>query len=161
MQFDSQDLRKGLGCFATGVTIVSTVGPRGEPVGLTVNSFSSVSLEPPLVLFSLGRHAQSLKAFLSTHEFAVNVLRDSQQGRSDRFAKKDPDKWSGVEFETWESGCPILPGCLANFDCQIRYTHHGGDHVIFVGEVKRMACDPIGKPLLYYQGQYVGLADQA
>lgn len=158
MQLDPQDFRKGLGCFATGVTIVTTVSPRGKPIGLTVNSFNSVSLEPPLVLFSLGRFAQSLTAFLSTHDFAVNVLRDSQADLSSRFARAAENKWDGIEFETWDSGCPILPDALANFECRIRYTHDGGDHVIFVGEVVRMACDPAGRPLLFYRGRYGDLA---
>ncbi|MGF1608012.1 MAG: flavin reductase family protein [Kiloniellales bacterium] len=159
MQLDPLDFRKGLGCFATGVTIVTTRSRLGEPVGLTVNSFNSVSLDPPLVLFSLGRHTFSLPVFLSTDHFAVNVLRDDQLALSNRFARANPDKWNGVAYETWDSGCPILPDALASFECHVRYTHDGGDHVIFVGEVTRMACDPTGEPLLFYGGRYCARED--
>ena len=148
------EFKRALGCFATGITIVTAVGPRGEPVGFTANSFNSVSLDPPLVLFSLNRRAYSLRAFLSTHSFAVNVLREGQGALSERFAQALEDKWSGVDYETWDTGCPILSGTLAGFECKIRHTYHGGDHVIFVGEVTRLHHDPDGQPLLYHRGKY-------
>ena len=154
---ETGDFRRALGAFATGITVITTLGPRGEPVGLTANSFNSVSLDPPLVLFSVGRHARSLTAFLSSHHFAVNILSDDQKALSDGFARPTKDKWAGIDFETWEHGCPILPGCLANLECQIRYTHMGGDHVIFVGKVERMAYDPEGAPLVYFRGGYCGI----
>lgn len=155
---DSLQFRAALGMFATGVTIVTVRGPDGSLVGLTANSFNSVSLEPPLVLFSLGRRAYSLWAFLSTHHFAVNVLAADQTALSDRFARASVEKWSEIDYERWDSGCPILPGCAANFECEIRYTHNGGDHVIFVGEVMRLACDPAREPLLFHRGRYGALA---
>lgn len=158
MQLDPVDFRKGLGCFATGVTIVTTLGRQGEPIGITVNSFNSVSLDPPLVLFSLGRHAYSLSVFLATDHFAVNLLRADQVDLSQRFARSSADKWSGLNYETWESGCPILPDALASFECHVHATHMGGDHVIFVGEVTRMACDLEDDPLLFFRGRYRGLA---
>lgn len=154
---DTLDFRQGLGCFATGVTIVTTLDPRGRPVGITANSFNSVSLDPPLVLFSLGRHAYSLIAFLSTHHFAVNVLRDSQRDLSDRFARASLEKWHDVDYESWDSGCPIIPDSAASFECRIRYTHDGGDHVIFVGEVERMRCDADARPLLFFKGRYAAI----
>ena len=154
MPLDSRAFRDALGCFATGVTVITTLDPKGRPVGFTASSFNSVSLEPPLVLFSLGRRAHSLRAFLSSHDFAVNVLAADQQWLSDLFGKQATDRWSGLDFETWDSGCPILPGAVANFECHTRYTHDGGDHVIFVGEVSAMAYDDQRRPLVFHQGRY-------
>jgi flavin reductase (DIM6/NTAB) family NADH-FMN oxidoreductase RutF len=151
---DPGQFRDALGCFATGVTIITAVGPRGELIGITVSSFNSVSLDPPLILFSLNRRAYSLRAFLSTQAFAVNILRAGQEDISDRFARALDDKWSDIEHETWDSGCPILTDALASFECKIRHTYHGGDHVIFVGEVTRLRHDPDGQPLLFYGGKY-------
>ncbi len=151
---DSREFRDHLGCFPTGVTIITAQGPRGQPLGVTANSFSSVSLDPPLVLFSLGRRAYSLWDFLSTGHFAVNVLADDQHELSTRFARSMTDKFTGVDVETWDHGCPILAHCHANFECSIAYTYAGGDHVIFVGQVERMACDAVKRPLLYYRGGY-------
>jgi flavin reductase (DIM6/NTAB) family NADH-FMN oxidoreductase RutF len=123
-------------------------------IGLTANSFSSVSLDPPLVLFSLDRRAYSLRGFLSTHYFAVNILHEEQHELSYQFAKALTKTWDGVPHEFWTSGCPVITGALANFECQTRYTYHGGDHVIFVGEVMRMAWRPEGNPLLFFRGRY-------
>ena len=153
-KLDPRELRSHLGCFATGVTIITALGARGQLLGVTANSFNSVSLDPPLVLFSLDRRAYSLWDFLSTGHFAVNVLAQDQHELSTRFARSMADKWSGVEWATWDHGCPILTHCHANFECTIAYTYAGGDHVIFVGEVERMACDPEKQPLLYYRGGY-------
>ncbi len=158
---EPSDFRNALGCFATGVTVVTAVGPRGELIGITINSFNSVSLDPPLVLFSLNRRAYSMGAFLSTQAFAVNILRAGQEAISERFARSLEDKWSGVEHEAWDSGCPILTGALASFECKIRHTYHGGDHVIFVGEVTRQHHDPDGQPLLYHRGKYCTATEDA
>ena len=155
---DSGEFRNALGCFATGVTVVTAVGPQGELVGITINSFNSVSLDPPLILFSLNRRAYSLSAFLSTQAFAVNILRAGQEELSNRFARASEDKWSGVDYEVWDDGCPILTGALASFECKTRHTYHGGDHVIFVGEVIRLRHDPDGQPLLYHRGKYCGVS---
>ena len=154
---DSRAFRDALGAFATGVTVITGVGFRGELIGVTANSFNSVSLEPPLVLFSLSRTAMSWRSFLSTQYFAVNVLAREQEPLSNRFARTSGDKWAGVDYEVWDTGCPILPGSAASFECECRYTHNGGDHVIFVGEVKRMSFDPGREPLLYYRGRYAKL----
>ena len=151
---DPTEFREALGCFATGVTIITAVGPRGEPIGITVNSFNSVSLEPPLILFSLNRRAYSLRAFLSTQAFAVNILHEGQEALSHRFAQALEDKWSDVDYELWDTGCPILKDALASFECKIRHTYHGGDHVIFVGEVLRLRHDPAGRPLVFCRGVY-------
>ncbi len=161
LSVDPGDFREALGCFATGVTVITAVGPRGELVGITVNSFNSVSLDPPLILFSLNRRAYSLSALLSTRAFAVNILRAGQEEISDRFARALDDKFSGIEHELWDSGCPILTDALASFECKTRHTYHGGDHVIFVGEVLRLRHDPQGQPLLFHGGQYRGVSPDA
>jgi flavin reductase (DIM6/NTAB) family NADH-FMN oxidoreductase RutF len=158
---DRGEFREALGCFATGVTVVTAVGPRGERLGITVNSFNSVSLDPPLILFSLSRSAYSLRGFLSTQSFAVNILRAGQERISDRFARSLEDKWQGIDTELWDSGCPILTDALASFECKTRHTYHGGDHVIFVGEVLRLRHDPQGQPLLFHGGQYRGVSPDA
>ena len=154
---DPAELRKACGGFATGVTVITSVGRRNELIGMTANSFSAVSLEPPLVLFSLMRHSYSWRAFLSARHFAVNVLSTAQAGLSDRFARPLQDKWDGVGYQTWDSGCPILDDCLANLECEYEYTHDGGDHVIFVGRVLRMAINPELEPLVFFRGRYTRL----
>jgi flavin reductase (DIM6/NTAB) family NADH-FMN oxidoreductase RutF len=161
MTIDPRTYRDTLGCFATGVTIITSVSRQGELLGITANSFNSVSLTPPLVLFSLDRRAYSLQAFAEAGCFAINVLRDSQKHLSNTFAKAGVDKWSGVAYEAWDTGCPILAGCLASFECTTKATHDGGDHLIFVGEVQRMVRNDAGSPLLYYRGSYCSLAEAA
>jgi flavin reductase (DIM6/NTAB) family NADH-FMN oxidoreductase RutF len=156
---DPLQFRSALGTFATGVTVITTRGPRGELVGNTANSFNAVSLDPPLILWSLGKSALSFKAYLSTDHFAVNVLREGQEELSARFARQLGDKWEGLEYETWETGCPILPNVLAVFECKTAYTYQGGDHVIFVGEVLKYDFDPHGKPLVFWRGGYCQVGD--
>ena len=160
MSFEIREYRDALGCYPTGVTVVTAVGPRREVIGITANSFSSVSLDPPLVLFSLNRRAHSLPAFLSTQHFAVNVLSAEQEALSNQFAKALGEKWQGVEYITWDSGCPILKGALASFECKIRHTYDGGDHVILVGEVLKIIAVPEGEPLLYLRGKYRRIASE-
>jgi len=152
--FDAGELRRALGCFATGVTVITSVGQDGELLGLTANSFNSVSIAPPLVLFSLDRKAYSLRGFLSAGNFAVNVLNEQQRALSNDFAVALGDKWQDREYHLTASGCPCFPDSLAVLDCGVRYTYQGGDHVIFVGEVLALCCDPGKRPLIYYQGGY-------
>ena len=135
---DGREFRDALGWFATGVTVITTRSNEGELVGFTANSFTSVSLDPPLVLFSLNRQAQSLAVFEGCAHFAVNILAEHQADLSSRFATASHDKWQGVTVETWESGCPILADALANFECEVHAVHDGGDHRIFLGRVLRM-----------------------
>lgn len=157
MTFTQRAFRDALGCFATGIAVVTTVDAAGAPVGVTINSFSSVSLDPPLVLFSLGRRAQSFEAFIGAGRFAVNVLSAEQQELSVRFSRLGSDKFADLAYETWETGCPILDGCLANLDCVTEAMHDGGDHVILVGRVLRLDSRRTGAPLLYFRGRYVRL----
>jgi flavin reductase (DIM6/NTAB) family NADH-FMN oxidoreductase RutF len=156
---DPEAFRHALGHFATGITIVTAVAPSGELLGVTANSFNSVSLDPPLVLFSLHRAAYSLGAFTEGGHFAVNILREDQQEMSVRFAKALNDKWNGVEYEVWETGAPILKNCLAVFECRTRALYDGGDHVIFLGEVLRLRCAGDGRPLLYFRAGYRALSE--
>lgn len=154
MTVDRGAFRNALGCFATGVTIVTSVTPEGELLGITANSFNSVSLDPPLVLFSLDRAAFSLKAFEASGCFAINILRDDQIALSSNFAKTLADKWDGVAYEVWETGCPILKDALASFECRTHSIYDGGDHLIFLGRVLGLRAQTEGEPLLFFRGTY-------
>ncbi|AWK84807.1 flavin reductase family protein [Azospirillum thermophilum] len=158
--FDARSFRSALGCFATGIAVVTTLEPDGQPVGVTVNSFSSVSLDPPLVQFCLGRAAQSFAAFTAAPSFAVNILADDQEDLSVRFSRREQqERWGGVAVERWDSGVPILAGCLASLECDREHLFDAGDHVIVVGRVRRLASRPDGRPLLYFRGGYAALAE--
>lgn len=154
MTVTPRTFRDAMGCFVTGVTVISTLTPSGEPVGLTANSFNSVSLDPPLVLFSLAKDATRFNAYVQSRHFAVNVLAEEQQDLSARFARKGETSWEGVPFETWDTGCPIVPGALASFECTTEATYEGGDHLIIVGRVLKVLHLEEGRPLLYYRGRY-------
>ncbi len=159
MSIDSQDFRKALGTFATGVTVVTTVDAAGRPSGMTVSSFCSVSLEPPLVLFCLGRGADTFEAFAACEKFAVNVLGHDHAHLSERFAALGKEKWRGLSYETWELGCPILPEAIAALECRTVQTHEAGDHLIIVGRVVDLAVrDETSGPLIHYRGAYRRLA---
>lgn len=151
---DSGTLRDALGCFATGVTVVTTVDQRGEPVGLTANSFTSVSLDPELLLVCLAKSASSLPAFQAADRFAVNVLHIGQQPVSNRFASRGADKFADTDVEQWEGEVPILKGSLASFECDKFAMHDGGDHEILIGRVRRVRYEPQRDPLLYFRGKY-------
>lgn len=148
-------LRHALGQFATGVTVVTLDSGTSGPVGMTMNSFGSVSLDPPLVLFSIDKSAYSFAAFTRARGFAVNVLRHDQQALADRFARSSTDKWAGVAFSRGYEGAPLIDDALAHFECAIWATYDGGDHLIFVCRVIRFtARDDETAPLLFYRGRY-------
>ena len=150
-------LREALGCFVTGVTVVTT--RYGDELhGLTANSFTSVSLDPPLVLFSLSRTADCFDVFEQSDLFAINVLRSDQEALSNRFATKDIDKWSGVGWRPGHGDCPLLDGAIATFECRVTARHEGGDHVIYVGEVLRFDHGPDGEPLAFFRGRYAAVS---
>ena len=157
MTSDSHRFRGALGRFATGVTVVTGLMPDGTPAGVTVNAFTSVSLRPPLVLISLADSTTCLDAFIKGDRFAINVLGDDQHNLSLAFASRRKNKFTGVDYGTWDSGCPILPGCLANLECTRVAVHQGGDHVVVIGEVDRMEHSEDGNPLRYYRGSYARL----
>lgn len=159
MELDARSLRSAFGCFATGITVVTTVDGEGALYGVTANSFTSLSLDPPLVLFCLDYKSTSFGAFKTGTHFAVNVLREDQEALSVRFAQSNPDKWNGMAYETWKTGCPIFSGCIANLECDIESVFEGGDHVIVVGNVQRVIYDQgSGRPLLFYKGRYQSIA---
>ncbi|MGE5502974.1 MAG: flavin reductase family protein [Actinomycetota bacterium] len=157
MSVDDRSFRKALGCFATGVTVVTALDGARQPVGVTVSAFSSLSLDPPLVLFCLGLQTSTLDAFRGFGHFAVNVLSERQRDLSIRFAGRSADKWAGLAFDTWDSGVPILKDCLANLECSLVGTQDGGDHLIFIGRVERMRHQEGGSPLVYFRGAYMDL----
>ncbi len=140
--------------FATGVTIVTARGADGTLTGLTASSFNSVSLAPPLVLWSLARRAASLQVFADGSHYAINVLAASQKPLAERFAMRGVDRWAGVEHTLGISGAPLLEGCVATFECFNRSRHEEGDHVIFVGEVERCTSQAGLAPLLYHGGRF-------
>lgn len=152
--FSPLEFRASLGMFATGVTIVTAQTATGELVGLTANSFNSVSLDPPLVLWSLARDAGSMAAFSNGLHYAINVLCSDQQALAERFAARDVDRWAGVSFTEGVSGAPLLAGCAATFECFNRSQYAEGDHVIFVGEVERCTHRADASPLLFHGGRF-------
>ncbi|TAM33548.1 MAG: flavin reductase [Rhodanobacter sp.] len=158
--FDPRDFRQALGAFATGVTIVTACAEDGTPVGITANSFSSVSLDPPMVLWSLARSARSLPVFERTSHWNVHVLANDQEAMSNRFARAGEDKFSGLELDAGASDAPLIPGCSARFQCRTAFQYEGGDHVIFVGEVIDYDRTP-SPPLLYVTGGYALAARKA
>lgn len=151
--FDAAGFRKALGSFATGVTIITTRDTQGMPLGLTVNSFNSVSLNPPLVLWSLAETSLSLPAFRAATHWAVHVLATDQEELSGRFAKRGIDKFAGLETDTGHGGVPLLKGCTARFQCRTAFQYQGGDHVIFIGEVLGFDRKEIA-PLVFHGGGY-------
>jgi flavin reductase (DIM6/NTAB) family NADH-FMN oxidoreductase RutF len=160
MSQDFLALRDVFGRFATGVCIVTCSDMRQQLCGVTVNSFSSVSLDPPLILFSLDRRRGSYGQFISARHFAVNVLEKSQIDLSRIFATGGIDKWQDLSYETWETGAPILPNSLASMECDRIGEHQGGDHMIMLGRVRRTRCAMHGEPLLYFRGEYRAIGDR-
>ena len=136
-QFDSKALRNVLGCFGTGVTVVTTIGASGERVGLTANSFSSVSLDPPIVLWSLGKQSRYLPVFNESGRFVINVLGLDQLHLSNQFAKPSDDRFAGVECQVGLGGLPVIQGCAANIECETISAQEVGDHVLFLGKILR------------------------
>jgi flavin reductase (DIM6/NTAB) family NADH-FMN oxidoreductase RutF len=159
MSFGSDEFRRALGCYPTGVAVVTARGTEGERLAVTVNSFTSVSLEPPLVAFCLDRASVWFQAFRAVRHFAVNVLREDQAGLADDFARIEGGSWRGIATDTWETGSPILTDALAAFECRLRDRHAAGDHVILVGEVLNLSAAQDGAPLAFFRGGYRGLAD--
>ena len=152
--FSTTDFRAALGMFATGVTIVTARGAGGAPVGLTANSFNSVSLNPPLVLWSLARSAGSMAAFERGSHYAVNILSAGQHALAERFSRKSIDRFAGVAFRVGTGGAPVLEGSAAVFECFNRSRYEEGDHVIFVGQVEHCTRRKGATPLIFHGGRY-------
>src|SRR5215510_14926381 len=156
MTFTSGEFRKALGVFPTGVAVVTTRAPDGLLQGLTVSSFNSVSLEPPLVLFSVARAVLSFPAWQAAQMWGVSVLGETRDGLSTRFAQSGGGKWLGYEPITGATGVPLIPGALAHFECERHALHDGGDHLIFVGRVLALGRPggSASRPLVFFSGRY-------
>ena len=151
---DPLDLRRAFGRFGTGVTVITTCAADGMRVGVTANSFNTVSLNPPIVLWSLAATSPSLATFRATGHFAVNVLTLEQIELSRKFSRSGADKFAGVEFADGLHGAPILAGCAATIECTVVNEHIVGDHVLFLGQVVRYAHENAA-PLLFFNGKYI------
>lgn len=158
MQVDERSFRKALGCFASGVTVVTSVTDGGRPVGVTVSAFNSVSLDPPLVLFCLDKGTSSVEAFRAGH-FAINILQEDQRQLSIQFASRMEDKWHGVSFETNAHGVPLLNDCLARLECSVHEVVEAGDHLVVIGRVEELDYQTGGQPLLYFRGAYANISE--
>jgi flavin reductase (DIM6/NTAB) family NADH-FMN oxidoreductase RutF len=151
--FDQRELRNALGRFATGITIITTLGVDGKAEGLTANSFSAVSLEPPLVLWCMLKNSPSLAVFEGCTHFAINILRSNQRALSHHFATPATDKFIDIEWSEGLGGAPLLSNCLAQFECRHETHQEGGDHLIFIGHSERFHYAD-GQPLLFNAGRY-------
>ncbi len=148
------ELRRAFAQFATGITVVTARAADGTPVGLTVNSFSSVSLEPPLLLWCLGRASANYDAFRLAERHMINVLAADQLEIAKRFATRGPDRFAGQSVSITDTGLPRLDGCIAWFECAIRSRYDEGDHVILVGRIDSFEVAP-GRPLIFHDSRYV------
>jgi flavin reductase (DIM6/NTAB) family NADH-FMN oxidoreductase RutF len=154
--FDVRSFRRALGHFPTGVCVVTSQVDDAR-VGVTVSSFNSLSLQPPLVLFSIDAKATSLPLWERAKGYAINVLAENQKDLSDRFAKSGSNKWEGTTYPEGLFGAPVLPGVAAVLECAAWATHAGGDHVLFIAEVKRFRTSADRRPLVFSKGRYAKL----
>jgi flavin reductase (DIM6/NTAB) family NADH-FMN oxidoreductase RutF len=150
------DFKRALGQFATGVTVVTTLGADHRPLGLTVNAFTSVSLDPPLVLVCIDNRSEAHDGFEASRLFGVSVLREDQEAFSRRFATPGREKFAARDLHLGESGVALVPHALVHIECRVVATHGAGDHTIYLGEVLRLAVSP-GRPLLYHASGYGSL----
>ncbi|HEV8488133.1 MAG TPA: flavin reductase family protein [Blastocatellia bacterium] len=157
MAVSHEEFRQALGRFASGVTIVTCKSDGGDPCGITVSAFSSLSLEPPLVLICIDRRASVYEDLKKGCCFAVNVLAQDQESISRRFASRDEDRFKGIGYREGKTGAPLIEGAVAFIECRVVHSYPGGDHTIFVGEVEYSEVNE-GKPLLYFRGGYSSIA---
>lgn len=156
MPVDKDEFRTALGRFASGVTVVTTRDKEGQPRGLTVSAFTSLSLEPPLVLICIGKSIALHQVLVEAGGFVVNVLSDKQESLSRRFASREPDKFAGIAYREGLENVPVLDDVLVALECRKQSAFDGGDHTILVGEVEATHVGE-GKPLLYFRGGYAEL----
>lgn len=164
LEFQSDDpmaFRRVLGQFATGVAVVTATGAEGQWVGMTMSSFNSVSLDPPLVLFSVARSAHSLPALREAAGYGISILGRDQEHLSNRFARALEDKWAGVSHVPGAHGAPLIPDALAHLECAPYARHDGGDHELFIARVLRFEAVNAGDPLIFFRGRYHALAQSA
>lgn len=155
---DTKELRNAMGTFATGITVVTTLDGQNEPVGMTVNSFSSVSLDPPLVLWCLAETSNYCDIFLNADYFAINILSADQQPLSQLFASPEENKFSQTDWHAGVQKMPLFPGCIAHMECRIEHRHAGGDHIILVGLVLNFKHTDAA-PLVFSRGDYHSLTE--
>lgn len=165
MEFDTKQMRDALGQFVTGVTVVTVLPAKIEgakeqaaPLGITVNSFASVSLDPPLVLWSLQKSSETLSTFNSTNAFAVNILASDAQDISNRYAQHDDHELESQHYDLSSEGVPLLAGCKVSFVCETEQRVDGGDHVIYIARVKSISAIDPAPPLVFFSGSYGALA---
>jgi 3-hydroxy-9,10-secoandrosta-1,3,5(10)-triene-9,17-dione monooxygenase reductase component len=158
MAIDPRELRNTMGLFATGVTVITTKDSTEKPFGLTANAFSSLSLDPPLLLVCVDKKVDCYACFDESKVFVVNFLAREQEELSTRFATKGIEKFEGVSYTLGSLGVPLLDGALAHLECKVAASYEGGDHTIYTGEVQTIATADV-KPLLFYQGKYRSLAE--
>ena len=154
MSFDGLELRNALGRFATGVCLITAVDEQQRALALTANSFASVSLDPPLVLWSLQNNSEVYDVFARPRHYAINVLSANQQNLSNQYARKGEHLLDAAHFSSGKHGAPIIHGALVSFECELEATHEGGDHLIIVGRVHDMTPGAEDKPLLFFSGGY-------
>ena len=152
------EFRRTLGCFATGVTVITAMDDEGKPRGLTANAFSSLSLEPTLILVCVDHRSDTFPVIGQAEAFAVNILGEEQREISQRFARKGEDKFDGIGFHPGETGAPVIDGSLAVIECLRHEAYEAGDHTIFIGNVQHIEHGP-GKPLLFFRGNYASLPE--
>lgn len=156
-----RDFRDALGSFPTGVTVVTALAPDASPIGVTISSFNSVSLDPPLILWSLSCVSPSLAAFAQAGHYAINVLAADQQWISECFAARENDRFNGVKISKGLGGVPLIEGCSAWFECSNEAQYPGGDHLILVGRVHRFSRGNADEPLIFHGGRYRKLRHDA
>jgi len=157
--FDQKEFRNACGMFATGITIVTTMTPEGTPVGMTANSFASVSLDPPLVLWSVGKDAYSFDIFSNADHYAVHILHEGQKELSNLFASRGEDKFGGLDWKIGAVGSPILPDYAVCFQCKMEHVYPGGDHNILVGRVMSFENRAAEASLLFFKERYRQVAE--
>jgi len=156
---NSRDFRAALGSFATGVTVLTTLATDSRPIGVTISSFNSVSLDPPLILWSLSLNSPNIEAFQNADHYSVNVLAAGQQDISNRFASPRNDRFADIATRQGLSGIPLIEGCCAWFECSNEAHYPGGDHLIFVGRVERFSLGLAESPLIFHNARYRQLDD--
>ena len=158
MPFDSREFRDALGCFATGVCVVTGCQAECEPFGITINSFASVSLDPPLILWSLQNDSEMFATFEACNRWAVNILREGQEALSGQYAQRGDHVLDDAHYESGAADMPVMPSTLVSFECELESRYPGGDHVILLGRVLEMTRREPGPPLLFSAGKYAEIA---
>jgi flavin reductase (DIM6/NTAB) family NADH-FMN oxidoreductase RutF len=153
-RLEERHFKRAVGAFTTGVTVVTTIDESGQKHGLTANSFASVSLSPPLVLFCVDHRAPSMHGFLASGHFAINVLAADQQAVATQFARPAPDKFAGLAWRVGLFGAPLLDGCVAHIECTLEHLYEGGDHHIVVGRVQRVR-EELREPLVFQRSRFL------